>query len=127
LSVDERQPDGTLKARNYPYGDGTAQILMVRLVAKVEDAYFELLSEEDSERLGETAEVPVIREGVRHYEDIRALTLRDLPAVLDTFVVLEQEREREKLEEAERKAAERKERERVRAKERRKLMKLGEW
>jgi hypothetical protein len=100
---------------------------MVRLVAKVEDAYFELLSEEDSERLGETAEVPVIREGVRHYEDIRALTLRDLPAVLDTFVVLEQEREREKLEEAERKAAERKERERVRAKERRKLMKLGEW
>jgi hypothetical protein len=50
-----------------------------------------------------------------------------LPAVLDTFVVLEEELEKEKLEEAERKRAERKERERVRAKERRKRKKLGEW
>jgi hypothetical protein len=47
--------------------------------------------------------------------------------VLDTFVVLEEEREKEKLEEAERKRAERNELERVRAKERRKLKKLGEW
>lgn len=54
------------------------------------------------------------------------LTLRDLLAELDTFVVLEEEREK-KLEEDERKSAERKERERVRAKERRKRKKLGEW
>ena len=47
--------------------------------------------------------------------------------MLDTFVVLEEEREKEKLEEAERKRAERNELERVRAKERRKLKKLGEW
>ena len=37
------------------------------------------------------------------------LTLRDLLAELDTFVVLEEEREKEKLEEDERKSAERKE------------------
>ena len=61
----------------------------------------------------------------RGYKLVDEPTLRDLPAVLDTFVVLEEEREEEKLEDDER--AERKERERVRAKERRRPGKVGEW
>jgi hypothetical protein len=107
--------------------EGAAPDVLIRLYTDVDSIYEELVSPEDSTRLEETGEVPVLREGIRRYESIDALTLRDLPAVLDTFVVLEEEREREKQEEIERKAAERKERERVRAKERRKLKKLGEW
>jgi hypothetical protein len=109
------------------YGEGKAQDVLGSLLADVDWTYGELIGPEDSDRLEEAGEVPVIREGVRHYEPIDALTLRDLPAVLDTFVVLEEERKREKLEETERKSAERKERERIRAKERRRLKKLGEW
>ena len=93
----------------------------------MDSTYEELIALEDYDRLEETGEVPVIRNGRRGYKLLDELTLRDLPAVLVTFVVLEQEREMEKLEEDERKRAERKEVERVRAKERRKLKKLGEW
>ena len=120
--------DGTTTSRMmFPHGDGKAQDVLISLLADVSRIYDELISSEDGARLGEAGEVPVIREGVRHYKLIDALTLRDLPAVLDTFVVLEEEREREKLVEDERKSGERKERERIRAKERRKLKKLGEW
>jgi hypothetical protein len=111
----------------FPHGDGTAHAVLRSLQSAVESTYGELIATRDFDRLEKTGEVPVIRNGQRGYEPLDELTLRDLPAVLDTFVVLEEEREKEKLEEAERKRAERKERERVRAKERRKRKKLGEW
>jgi hypothetical protein len=111
----------------FPHGEGEAQNVLADLVTALEDAYAGLLSEEGLERFVSTGEVPIMREGARRYEPIDALTLRDLPDVLDTLIVLEEERGQEAAEERERKAAERRERERVRAKERRKLMKLGEW
>jgi hypothetical protein len=109
------------------HGDGKAHAVLRSLGSEVDRTYEELIATEDLDRLEKTGEVPVIRNGQRGYEPLDELTLRDLPAVLDTFVVLEEEREKEKLKEDERKRAERKERERVRAKERRKLKKLGEW
>jgi hypothetical protein len=127
LTSEVGEDGGTTGREMYLHGEGAAQDVLFRLYTDVDAIYGELVGPEDSARLEETGEVPVIREGTRHYQDIDTLALRDLPAVLDTFVVLEEEREREKLEEAQRKAAERKERERVRAKERRKLKKLGEW
>jgi hypothetical protein len=111
----------------FPHGDGKAHAVLRSLQSEVECTYEELIATGDYDRLEKTGEVPVIRNGQRGYELLNELTLRDLPAVLDTFVVLEEELEKEKPEEAERKRAERKERERVRAKERRKLKKLGEW
>jgi hypothetical protein len=101
--------------------------LMVRLASDVEVTFEELLSEEDFRRLETTGEVPLIRGGQRGFEPLDKLTLRDLPAILDTFEVLKEELEARQIAESERKAAARKERERVRAKERRKLKKLGEW
>ena len=111
----------------FPHGDGKANAVLRSLGSEVDRTYEEFIATEDLDRLEKTGEVPVIRNGQRGYEPLDELTLRDLPAVLDTFVVLEEEREKEKLEESERKRAERRERERVRAKERRKLKKLGEW
>jgi hypothetical protein len=128
ISQDVFGEDGMITAKRvFLHGDGEAQRVLRGLYSMVDDLYVRLISSEEFTRLGETGEVPVIREGVKHYESIETLALRDLPAVLDTFVVLEEEREREKLEEVERKRAERKERERIRAKERRRLKKLGEW
>jgi hypothetical protein len=111
----------------FPHGDGAAQRVMLRLQYDVEWAYSELIGPEDVERFESAGEVPVIRASRRGYERLKNLTLKDLPAVLDTLVVLEEERGREEAEERERKTTERKERERVRAKERRMLKKLGEW
>ena len=111
----------------FPHEDGTAHAVLRSLQSKVERTYEELIALGDYDWLEKTGEVPVIRDTQRGYELLDDLTLRDLPAVLNTFVVLEKDREKEKLEETERKRAERKERERVRAKERRKLKKLGEW
>jgi hypothetical protein len=82
---------------------------------------------EEYEGFEKRGEVPLIRNGRRTHETLDRLTLRDLPAILDTLVVLEEEHQRREHEEAERKTAERKKRESLRAKERRKLKKLGEW
>ncbi len=49
------------------------------------------------ERAGE---VPVIRDGERAYEPLAALTLADLPAVLDALAVLQDEYDRREREEA---------------------------
>ncbi len=117
----------TTGQRVFPQGDGKAHAGLRSLQSDVDSTYEELIAPGDYDRLEKAGEVPVIRNGQRGYELLDELTLRDLPAVLDTFVVLEEELEKEKLEEAERKRAERKEREKVRAKERRKLKKLGEW
>jgi hypothetical protein len=122
-----KRADGTTVHEFYPLGDGEAQRLMAGLSGCVEDAYSRLLPEEEDERFETKGGVPLIRDGRRTYEDLVRLSLRDLPAILDTLVVLEAEHRRREGKEAERKAAERKTRERVRTKERRKLKKLGEW
>lgn len=86
------------------------------LAAHVADVYEKLASPEDSARTEATGEVPVIRDGRRGCEPLETLTLKDLPTILDTCAVLDEELKMQELEESERKAAERKERERVRAK-----------
>jgi hypothetical protein len=111
----------------YPHGDGKAQEVMRGLQAAVERFYVELLASEDFDRFEKSGEVPVIREDGKRYEPISGLTLRDVPAVLDTIAVLEEQRSHEESEERERKATERRRIERIRAKERRHLKKLGEW
>jgi len=83
--------------------------------------------DECAARFEERGEMPLILDGRTAHRDFYDLTLRDLPAVLDTLVVLEAEAEERWREEEERKAVERKERNRIRAKERRRLKKLGEW
>jgi hypothetical protein len=83
----------------YPLGDGAAPRLMATLLAEVDVAYDTLRAPDDEERYVNSGEVPVIREGQRGYEALETLTLRDLPAILDTLMVLEEEykqREREK-------------------------------
>jgi hypothetical protein len=117
-----RRPDGSEVLISAYSGQ-----LMAHLASDVEVTYEELLSEEDFRRLETTGEVPLIREGQRGFERLDALTLRDLPAILDTFEVLKEELEQRQIAESERKAAARKERERIRSKERRRLKKLGEW
>src|SRR5215216_3007310 len=87
----------------FPHGGGKAHEVLRNLQSDVERKYEELIALGDYDRLEKTVEVPVIRNGQRGYKLLDELTLRDLPAVLDTFVVLEEELEKEKLEEAERK------------------------
>ena len=111
----------------YPHGDGVPQRLMVRIQVDVEDAYENLLSYEDGERFRTTDEVPVIRDGRRGYEPFDSLTLADLPAILDTLAVMDEEAKAMGAEEAARLDAERKRRRNARTRERRKLKKLGEW
>jgi hypothetical protein len=110
----------------FPHGDGKAHLVLRSLQSDVESTYEELFALGGYDRLEKTGEIPVIRNGQRGYKVLEELALRDLPAVLDTFVVLEEEREKERLED-ERKLAERKERKRALAKQRRQREKLGEW
>jgi hypothetical protein len=125
---DEFGEDGkTTGQMVFLHGDGKAHEVLRSLQSHVDRTYEELIATGDFDRLEKTGEVPVISNGRRVYKLLNELTLRDLPAVLDTFVVPEEDRDKEKLEEAERKSAERKERERVRRKERRKRKELGEW
>jgi hypothetical protein len=106
--------------RRFPLGKGVAQDLVVGLSSNLQDAYVKLLSEEDYTRTETSGEVPIIRAGQRTYESLDGLTLRDLPTILDTLVVLEGE-QKEYI------AAERKARGMSRDRERRKRKKLGEW
>ncbi len=124
-----KKEDGSWDYIPYPFGDGKAHRLVVNILYEIEDAYEALLPDEETEEGDrfEQGEAAVIRDGHRSYEELGVLTLSDLPAVLDTLVVLEEEKNQRDREEAERKAAARKERARIRAKERRKLKKLGEW
>jgi hypothetical protein len=100
---------------------------MVGLSSLVKETYWKLLVPEDIDRVETTGEVPVIRNGQRTYEILASLTFRDLPTVLDTIVVLEEELTQWERAESECRAAERRELERIRARERRKLKKLGDW
>ena len=113
--------------RLYPLGESEACQFMVGLSSLVEETHWKLLVPEDADRVETTGEVATIRDGQRTYENRASLTLRDLPMVLDTFVVLEEELTQWERDESERRAAERRELERIRAGERRKLKKLGEW
>ncbi len=135
----EKQEDGNYKRVFYPHGDGFAPRIMVTLQWAIEEAYESLIPYETDEygKLVEgypdalcwerSGEVPVIRDGHRRYERFDSLTLSDLPALLDTLVVLEEEKNQRDREEAESKAAAQKERRRILANERRKRKKLGEW
>ena len=78
----------TTGQRVFPHGDGKAHEVLRSLQSEVERIYDELIALGDYDRLEKTGEVPVIRNGQRGYELFDALTLRDLPAVLDTFMVL---------------------------------------
>jgi len=127
LSMVRKQADGTAKTEVLPHGDGVAQRLVGGIFNGVEHGYDRLLSEKDRERAESDGKVPLVRDGQKTYETSDRWTLGDLPAILETLSVLEEDHRRREREEAERKAAERKEREKVRAKERRKLKKLGEW
>jgi len=124
----EKQEDGTYIDRLYPLGEGEAYRLLVVLRFQIETAYENLLIEEDDfGRWDYQGEVPVIRGGQRTYEAFDGLTLGDLPAILDTFMVLQEEKARWEQAEAQRKHDERKARRRELDRERRKLKKLGEW
>lgn len=111
----------------FPHGDGKAQRLLSGIAWMVEDAYEDLLSEEDGERYERAGQAPVVRNGRRVYEPIFALTLRDLPAVLDTLLVLEEEEKARSVAEAARLEERRRARRRELDRERRKRKKLGEW
>jgi hypothetical protein len=111
----------------FRHGDSEAQSLLSSLARLVSDADEALLSEKDGEFYEREGKAPVLRDGRREYEDIDALTLQDLPAVLDTLVVLEEESEARSAEEASRLEEKRRARRRELDGERRKRKKLGEW
>ena len=111
----------------YPHGEGEAQGFMWSLSNRLADTCLNLFDEGGAARFEKRSEVPLTLDEQTGYRDFFDLRLRDLPAVLDTLVVLEAEAEERWREEEERKAVERKERNRIRAKERRRLKKLGEW
>lgn len=111
-----------------PLGEGAAQDVVYGWLTEIETTYGDLLPEVGEDlKLFEEGKVPLLRDGQRVYERLDLLTLRDLPAVLDMFVVLEEEQKIEEREEKERKAEERKRVNRLRARERRRLKELGEW
>jgi hypothetical protein len=111
----------------FRYGDGEAQRVLSRLAYLVSEAYDALLSEEEGELYEREGKVPVLRAGRRSYETIDTITLGDLPAVLDTLQVLEEESKARSAEEAARLEDKRKARRRRLDRERRKRKKLGEW
>ena len=82
----------------FPHGDGKAHEVLRSLQSHVERTYEQHIALGDYDWLEKTGEVPVIRDTQRGYELLDELTLSDLPAVLDTFEVLEEELEKEKLE-----------------------------
>jgi hypothetical protein len=156
MEEDAERGPGFWNYVGHPLGKGQAQGIMQDLADSIGQAYANLLPVEIDEngeyrddvhylreitpdkRFDEgknadpisfegNVEVPVIRDGCRVYERLDSFTLADLPAILDTLVVLEEEQSRRDQAEKERKAEERKRVKRERAKERRKLQKLGEW
>ena len=92
----EEQEDGTYTHRFYPLGEGAAQKLMMSLYRELGNAYYALLliEEEEGKRFEFEAEVPIIRNGRKVYEPLDGLTLRDLPEILDTLMVLQEESDR---------------------------------
>ena len=91
LSAIAAREYGTTVPPLYPLGDGVAQRLMANLLPEVDVAYDTVRAPDDEERYVIAGEVPVIRDGQRSYEALESLTLRGLPAILDTLMVLEEE------------------------------------
>jgi len=112
-----------------PHGEGVPQQLLEQFANLVRDSYENLLPFEGEEggRYEEAGEVPVIRDGRRVYEPFASLTLQDMPAILDTLAVLEEEAKSRGAQEAARLEETRKARRRELERERRKRKKLGEW
>jgi hypothetical protein len=73
----------------YLHGTGAAQDVLSSMYDRIEDAYADVLSDEEFENFTMLGNVPVIRDGEVSVERIRDITLRDLPAVLDTLATLE--------------------------------------
>jgi|SRR5215203_3837767 len=133
-------PDGyTTGVLFRPHGAGRAQEILKNISIEVRCAYEELVPY-DTDKYGNlldgypdalhwerTGEVPVIRGEEWRYKRLSDLTLSDIPDVLNTLVVLENEERQRKQVEAEIKAEERKNRKRILAKERRQRQKLGEF
>lgn len=137
VSLEEFRPqhevggDGKTTGRMVsPHGDSEAQSLLMRLAMLVSDAYEALLSEEDGELYEREGKVPMLRDSrgeARSYVPIDTLTLQDLPVVLDTLVVLEEESKARGAEEIARLEEKRRARRRELDRERRQRKKLGEW
>lgn len=120
--------DGTTTGRSvFPHGEGEAQSLVADVYERLGDTYYGLLSDVDAEWFVGSGEAPVIRGGRRVYEVLAVLTLRDLPVILDTLAVLEEEAKGRGAEEAARLEERRKARRRELDRERRKRKALGEW
>ena len=94
--------DGTTFHELHPFSDGEAQRLLAGLSAHVDDAYRQLLPEEEWTRFETKGEVPLIHEGRRTHKALAHLTLRDLPTILGSLVVLEEDHRRREREETER-------------------------
>ena len=125
----EQREDGTI-VFNAPSDETVSAGIMRSIARELDRAYERLLpfdTDEEVDRYQRTAEVPVIRNGYRGYESLDTITLSNLPAILDTLLVLEEEHKQRLREEKERKEGERKERARVLAKERRRRKKIGAW
>jgi hypothetical protein len=84
---------------------------------RLADTCLNLFDEGGAARFEERGEMPLILDGQTGYRDFCDLTLRDLPAMLDTLVVLEAEAEERLRADSERKAAELKEPDRTRTRE----------
>ncbi|MDP9477576.1 MAG: hypothetical protein M3R38_18140 [Actinomycetota bacterium] len=96
----EDRGDGTSRYVLRPHGEGVPQNVMIVLAVTIGEGYYKLLGPEDTERMERAGEVPVIRDGERAYEPLAALTLTDLPVVLDALAVLQDEYDRQEREEA---------------------------
>jgi hypothetical protein len=77
------------------HGEGAASTIVSTIISlldrHIRDAYYALISEEDRERFEREGEVLVIRGGHKGYEPVDGLILDDLPAILDTLMLLEEE------------------------------------
>jgi hypothetical protein len=112
LSVTHKLADGTAINEMYDHEYTLAQLTIAKLYEDMVWHYGTLVPEEDKDRFETKGEVPLLGEDRKVYVLLEDLTLRDLPAILYTIVVLEEDHWRREREEAEREAAARKARER---------------
>lgn len=92
----EYREDGSWTRRMvYPFGEGAVERIVSRMWDELGQTYFDLVGGDDSvegsdaERYASRGEMLVVRGGRASYENADTLTLRDLPAILDTLAMLE--------------------------------------
>lgn len=73
-----KQDDGTYQHVLRPYGEGVDKEILISLYVDIEDAYSDLLSGGEIDRLEREGKVPVIRDGKKVYESLTDISLRDL-------------------------------------------------